>query len=95
MSLGEVPVLDLGATPRADAAAVVDAALRRYGFFYVTNHGVPPALVAQQFRVAEQIFALPDAVKRSFPFDAALDIGAFAPSQPCSKLRPRGAHLLY
>lgn len=68
--------MDLGATPRAEAVSLVDSALRRYGFFYVVNHGVPAALVEEQFHVAERVFALPEPEKRAFPFDAALDIGA-------------------
>ena len=41
-------MLDLASTPAAEAAAVVDAALRRFGFFYVRNHGIPDELIAQQ-----------------------------------------------
>ena len=48
-ALGEVPVLDLGTASAADAAAQLDSALRRYGFFYVRNHGIPEALLAQQY----------------------------------------------
>jgi isopenicillin N synthase-like dioxygenase len=47
-SLDEVPVVDLATMSAAEAAAVVDAALRRYGFFYVAGHGIPEELIAQQ-----------------------------------------------
>ena len=44
-----------------------DAALRdashRSGFFYLTDHGVDPALGAAVFDVSQQFFALPEADK--------------------------------
>jgi isopenicillin N synthase-like dioxygenase len=46
-ALDEVPVLDLQDDTDA-AAQCMDAALRRFGFFYVRNHGIPEALLAQQ-----------------------------------------------
>lgn len=69
-----VPVIDL-AGDRETAVATLDAALRRYGFFYVTNHGIPSDLIRDQFRVAEDLFALPLQEKQSMPFDSELDIG--------------------
>ena len=48
--LGEVPVLDLGALSASEAAALLDSALKRYGFFYVRNHGIPEELLLQQAR---------------------------------------------
>lgn len=47
-SLDEVPVVDLASMSAAEAASVLDAALRRYGFFYVSGHGMPEELIAQQ-----------------------------------------------
>ena len=47
-SLDEVPVVDLATMSAAEAASVLDAALRRYGFFYVSGHGIPEELIAQQ-----------------------------------------------
>ena len=46
--LDEVPVVDLATMSAAEATAVLDAALRRYGFFYVSGHGIPEELIAQQ-----------------------------------------------
>lgn len=60
-ALEEVPVLDLAATPAAEAAAVVDAALRRFGFFYVAGHGIPEELIAAQCVPAPQRRAAPPA----------------------------------
>jgi hypothetical protein len=48
VALGEVPVLDLVEMDPDAAAACMDAALRRFGFYYVRNHGIPEALLAQQ-----------------------------------------------
>ena len=67
-------MIDLEAD-RSIAVATLDAALRKYGFFYVTNHGIPGELIERQFRVAADLFALPLEEKRSMPFDPDLDIG--------------------
>lgn len=72
--MDSVPILDL-AGDRAKAVETMDAALRRYGFFYVQNHGVDEALVQAQFQAAADLFALPQAAKDAMPFDAQLDIG--------------------
>lgn len=69
-----VPIVDLGGS-REVAVATVDMALRRFGFFYVKNHGIDESLLARQFQVAADIFDLPLEEKRSMPFDAELDIG--------------------
>ena len=56
-----VPVLDLDGD-YATAVTTLDAALRRYGFFYLANYGSIPngaALVEAQFKAAEQFFDLP------------------------------------
>ena len=39
-----VPTVDLAA-PAAESAALVGRALREFGFFYITNHGVPQQLI--------------------------------------------------
>ncbi|MHA3704687.1 isopenicillin N synthase family dioxygenase [Jatrophihabitans sp. YIM 134969] len=60
-----LPVISL-----ADVAAPgFDDALRdashRSGFFYLTGHGIDPALSERLFAVARKFFALPDADKRA------------------------------
>ena len=72
--LESVPVVDMGA-PLAEAAPRVAAALRRYGFFYASNHGVPEQLLRSQFAQSEALFALPAEVKRGMAFVPDLDIG--------------------
>jgi isopenicillin N synthase-like dioxygenase len=69
-----VPIVDL-AGDRETAVATVDLALRHFGFFYVTNHGIDSALLQKQFDVAAELFALPLEEKLSMPFDPELDIG--------------------
>ena len=44
IDLSSVPVLDL-TVPHADAVSLVNASLRRFGFFYVQQHGVDEALI--------------------------------------------------
>ena len=43
----------------ARVAAALDRACCEFGFFYVTGHGVEPALSAQLMRLARKFFALP------------------------------------
>lgn len=72
--LTAVPVLDLAAS-REQSVEVVSAALRRYGFFYAKNHGIPDALIRSQFEQSRELFALPPHVKRNLTFVPHLDIG--------------------
>jgi isopenicillin N synthase-like dioxygenase len=64
----EIPVI--GITPllantaaKAETVAAIGHACREIGFFYVTGHGVPEALIAQVYAEAKRFFALPEAEK--------------------------------
>lgn len=65
-----LPIVDLadalneGAPEKRRAAKDIRAAAQTSGFFYVVNHGIPEALVAQQFDVAAQFFRLPTDLKQ-------------------------------
>jgi isopenicillin N synthase-like dioxygenase len=62
----QVPVIDvrrLGGDPAALAA--IDAACREWGFFQVTGHGIPQALLDAMQRRMRELFALPLAEKRA------------------------------
>lgn len=60
-----VPVINLGESrtgagdAMAEAARAIHRACRETGFFYVANHGVPDALMADQFAAAKRFFDLP------------------------------------
>ncbi len=64
-----IPVIDIsallvGGTDETTAAEqrtakAVDHALRNSGFFYVSNHGVPQALIDELWAVSREFFALP------------------------------------
>ncbi|KAG1675651.1 hypothetical protein FOA52_002360 [Chlamydomonas sp. UWO 241] len=56
--MAKVPVVDMS-LPEAEAAALVRAACTGPGFFYVSNHGVAPALVEGTFERSRALFALP------------------------------------
>jgi isopenicillin N synthase-like dioxygenase len=71
--LDNVPVLDLTGD-RAVQVVTLDAALREFGFFYVTNHGLEEH-IPKQFAVADDLFNLPLKDKQAMPFDPQLDIG--------------------
>ncbi|AWK89299.1 2-oxobutyrate oxidase (plasmid) [Azospirillum thermophilum] len=63
-----VPILDLrrlhgSGEERAAFLAGLRAAIRRFGAFYLSGHGVDPDLVAQGFALSRRFFALPDAEK--------------------------------
>ena len=69
VAFSEIPVIDLAPLDR-DAGPAVDhvvAALQRacrdIGFFYVCNHGVPEAIIAETYRQASKFFALPEDIK--------------------------------
>jgi isopenicillin N synthase-like dioxygenase len=60
-----LPIIDLsdlsssGDAPLQRIATEIGAACRDPGFFYVTNHGVPRALMEQTFSQSKAFFALP------------------------------------
>ncbi len=64
-----VPLIDLAAEPPQAQARRIDAALREHGFFAVTGHGVPPAVVADAFDASRRFFALPQTVKERWHID--------------------------
>jgi isopenicillin N synthase-like dioxygenase len=51
-----IPVVDLSGS---EAASQIHKACQQIGFFYVKNHGVPPALIDAQFDCARRFYALP------------------------------------
>jgi isopenicillin N synthase-like dioxygenase len=73
--MAEVPVIDLtlartgGRRDREHVARQIDAACQEIGFFAITGHGVPDALVDDLRRRAHEFFALPlpEKLKASHP----------------------------
>ncbi|HEX2011733.1 MAG TPA: 2-oxoglutarate and iron-dependent oxygenase domain-containing protein [Roseateles sp.] len=73
----ELPLIDiaplLDRTVVLDAAALdaiamqINAACRAHGFFYITGHGVAPALTARLEDLSRQFFALPESQKLRWP----------------------------
>jgi len=67
-----VPELSLKAYTHGDAAARdafsrdLMGGLQRFGFIILTDHNVDPALLDRAYGLAEQLFALPEAVKRQW-----------------------------
>ena len=53
-----IPVIDLS-LPTAELLPVLHEACSGVGFFYLINHGVPPALVASTFALSRRFFSLP------------------------------------
>ncbi|HVU25739.1 MAG TPA: 2-oxoglutarate and iron-dependent oxygenase domain-containing protein, partial [Opitutus sp.] len=53
-----LPVIDMSAKA-ATLAEEIGKAARGVGFFYVSGHGVSPALMADVFAESKQFFALP------------------------------------
>ncbi|GAB4817605.1 hypothetical protein N2152v2_004651 [Parachlorella kessleri] len=64
-----VPVVDLGWAEEQAAKAVHDACVR-YGFLYVTNHGVPEELIKAHFDMQQRFFSLPLEQKMTILADA-------------------------
>jgi isopenicillin N synthase-like dioxygenase len=71
----DIPIIDLEPLTHGVAggletvAAEIGKAARETGFFYVTNHGVDPALIEQVFAAAHQLFALPTDAKMALTKD--------------------------
>lgn len=69
MPTADIPLIDIGAWRRADAAerrrlaARLDAAMRTSGFFLVGGHGVPAAWADETRAAARHFFALPAEAK--------------------------------
>jgi hypothetical protein len=60
----KLPIIDLGGSGESDGASLnrivadVGAACRHAGFFYVVNHGVEAALIAEAFTQSHRFFGL-------------------------------------
>ena len=71
IEVSEIPVVDIAGLVSGDPAASMTAALamreasERIGFFYVSGHGIPQALIDAVFARARDFFALPDAEKET------------------------------
>jgi len=64
-----LPVIDLAAGDDESVAAQIGAACCEVGFFYMINHGVEPALIAEVFAEAKRFFALPLEEKRAIAIE--------------------------
>jgi isopenicillin N synthase-like dioxygenase len=66
----DIPVIDIAALAGSDAAACAEVArrigqaCREVGFFAITGHGVPEALIAATFSASASFFALPAEIKQ-------------------------------
>jgi len=63
MTANTVPVIDIRRLRSRDTLAALDAACRRWGFFQVTNHGIPAALIDDVHVVMRRFFRQPAAEK--------------------------------
>src|SRR5580658_8479428 len=59
-----LPVIDIashrhGSPDLARVGAALDRACCEFGFFYITGHGISPALSARMMTLAREFFALP------------------------------------
>ena len=69
-----LPVIDMAPLFRAEemaaqrqVAEAIRAACRHHGFFFLTGHGVAPALLAELEAVSRRFFALPREAKMAIP----------------------------
>jgi isopenicillin N synthase-like dioxygenase len=74
MPVDAIPVIDVaplvnGSSAQAHAVAeALGRACREVGFFYITGHGVPPALLDRMFRHSADFFAAPAAIREAVAF---------------------------
>ena len=72
--MSAIPVIDIaplvsGSPEQVRAvAAALGSACRDVGFFYVSRHGVPPALVARVFQTSAAFFAGPPSIREATSF---------------------------
>jgi isopenicillin N synthase-like dioxygenase len=77
MQVSGIPVIDVaplvnGSPEQArDVAAALGRACREVGFFYITGHGIPPALRASVFDNSAAFFAGPAAIREAASFSGA------------------------
>ena len=68
----EIPVIDIAALMAGDseaAATAIHEAATRVGFFYLSGHGIAPALMEQAFTVARDFFEQAEDIKASAAVD--------------------------
>ncbi|MBT9290268.1 isopenicillin N synthase family dioxygenase [Prosthecodimorpha staleyi] len=86
----QLPVIDLSGRDLPRLAALIGAACREIGFFYVIGHGVPQALIDETFARARWFFALDPTEKARVAIErvgnnrgyAALKSEALDPARP-------------
>ena len=67
-----IPVVDLSrftegtASQKADFVQQLGRAFEEVGFVSVMNHGIPDQLIADQYRLVQEFFGLPDEKKRQY-----------------------------
>ena len=71
-----IPVIDLRGN---DVPRQMHKACRETGFFYVANHGVPPALIDAQFECARSFFALPQEQKLALHMKKSASTAGYEP----------------
>lgn len=74
-----VPLIDLSAGSPQDVAGQIDAALCGAGFFAITGHGVPDAVVAAAFDASHRFFALDEFRKARWHIDLSSHRRGFDP----------------
>ncbi len=83
--MNEIPVIDIGGLysggpgERKRIAREIGAACRGTGFFYISGHGVAPALMSDVFRASAGFFSLPEDTKRQALFSSATGNRGFIP----------------
>jgi len=71
----DIPLIDIAPLASEDpsarhaVASRIGTACREVGFFAITGHGVPAALMADTFAESARLFAQPDDVKRAMAID--------------------------
>lgn len=83
--MAEIPVIDLAPLFGTDPAGLervageIGKACRGIGFFYVTGHGVPQALMTRVFEQSARFFGAPESEKREVLFSAATGNRGYIP----------------
>lgn len=81
-----VPTIDISSylkdpdsTAAQDVISTIRTALRRSGFFQITNHGIPSTLQDSLFDAAGKYFALPVSEKMKLPLSKSVGVRGYDP----------------
>ena len=79
MTLSPIPLLSLGQPDTPEFADALGSSFREFGFAMIGDHGIDADLIDRGWSLAQQFFALPEAVKRRYVVSGGAGQRGFIP----------------